>query len=339
MQAISYPLYSNHDTYPQAFTAWPSQNDVLPDNASYPIQQQPNYEAVSAAFSNYGWLSASDAQELINTGLGIYRTKTAEGLVIISLNSDAWYYFNFYAYIGVNRVDQSGVLSKLIDYLLEAEAADDPVWIIQHVNVGGGGTYNALPAPSDLYYQIVDRFNNTIRGNFFGHTHSDEFGVFYTNNGTVKSADTAISVGWIMPSVTPYTNLNSGFRYYLVDPDTFYVMDAITYYANITNAPYWAFLGDAQWEFEYSARDTYDSQKSLASTDPLGPAFWHNVAEDIAANDTLFHTYTDLRQKLYRPYAEVTGVERNRTLCGLQSMSVPIFEDCLGNMNVISPFL
>lgn len=276
---------------------------------------------------------------MVNTGLGIYRTKTPEGLVIISLNSDAWYYFNFYSYIGANKVDQSGILSKLIEYLLDAEQCDDPVWIIQHVNIGGGSAYNALPAPSDLYYQIVDRFNNTIRGNFFGHTHSDEFGVFYTNNGTTQSADTAIGVGWIMPSVTPFTNLNSGFRYYLVDADTFMVLDSVNYYANITNAPAWSFYGDAVWEFEYSARQTYDPRGLLAPNEPLSPAFWHNVSQAIATNETLFHTYTDFRSKLYRPYADLNPIERNRTLCGLQSMSIPLFEECLNSTSVISAFL
>ena len=312
---------------------------MLPENASYPVQQLYNYENVSNAYVNYGWLSASDAQEMVNTGLGIYRTKTKEGLVIISLNSDVWYYFNFYAYIGLDKVDPFGLFSKLIDYLLEAEKDDDPVWLIQHVEVGGSGSYDALPQPSDLYYQVVDRFNNTIRGTFFGHTHSDEFGVFYANNGTVQNADTAVAVGWIMPSVTPYTNLNAGFRYYLVDPDTFYVIDSINYYANISEAAEWVFLGDAQWEFEYSARATYDPEGLLAPNEPLSPAFWHNVSQQIATNMTLFETYTDLRSKMYRPYANVTGVQQQRTLCGLHSMSIPLFEECLNSSAVLSAFL
>lgn len=293
---------------------------------------------MSRAWANYEWLSAEDAQQVINTGLGIYRTVTKEGLVIISLNSDVWYYFNIYAYIQGNVADHTGMFSLLIDYLLEAEKCDQPVWIIQHVNVGGSTNYQAMPAPSDLWYAIVDRFNNTIRGTFFGHTHADEFGVIYSNNATVQTADTAAGVAWIMPSVTPYQNYNAGFRYYLVDPVTFQVMDSITYYANISDTDEWQKTGNVTWEVEYSARDTYNYDGRWPEGQALTPAFWHSVAVDIATNATTFKTYTDLRTKKVRPYVAPTALNRNVTLCGLTSMSIPIFERCLGTMGSLSVF-
>lgn len=250
-----------------------------------------------------------------------------------------WYYFNLYAYIGANKVDITGMFSILINYLLEAEEQGQAVWLIQHVNVGGSTDYEALPAPTDLFYQIVDRFNNTIRATFFGHTHADELGVFYTNNATVQNAETAANVAYIMPSVTPYTNLNAGFRYYLVDPDTFDILDSITYYANVSNTNAWTASGEVDWEFEYSARETYDPEDKLEKGEPLSAAWWHGVTELIASNETFFETYTDLRTKKFRPYAPVTGTNRNITLCGLTSMSVPIFERCLGTMASTTSFL
>ena len=227
----------------------------------------------------------------------------------------------------------------MIDYLLEAEAKDQAVWVMQHVNAGGSTDYEAIPAPTDLWYAIIDRFSNTIRGTFFGHTHEDEFSVIYAKNATVKSADTAVAVAYIMPSVTTYQNLNGGFRYYLVDPDTFQVMDSVTYYANVSNTYEWEAQGDVTWQFEYSARETYDYNGTLAADEPLSPAFWHNVAVDIANNATTYHTYTDLRTKLYRPYTPSTAAQRNVTICGLTSMSVPIFEDCLHSIASTSSFL
>jgi hypothetical protein len=41
--------------------------------------------------------------------------------------------------------------------------------------------------------------------------------IFYANNGTNMSAHTALTTSWIGPSITPLTNLNSGFRVYEVD--------------------------------------------------------------------------------------------------------------------------
>jgi len=70
---------------------------------------------------------------------------------------------------------------------------------------------------------------------FFGHTHGDQFSVrhdfmctfsladfgqiqiYYANNATNINADTALTASWIGPSVTPLSNLNSGFRVYEVD--------------------------------------------------------------------------------------------------------------------------
>jgi hypothetical protein len=135
-----------------------------------------------------------------------------------------------------------------------------------------------------------------------------------------------------MPSVTTYTNLNAGFRYYLVDPDTFDVLDSVIYYANVSNTNQWEKDGDVTWQFEYSARQTYDPSHKLPAGTPLSAAWWHGVSEQIMTNDTMFETYTDLRLKKFRPYTPVIGTARNLTLCGLRSMSVPIFETCLKSM-------
>ncbi len=35
------------------------------------------------------------------------------------------------------------------------------------------------------------------RGVFFGHTHEDQFMIYYANNATSISADAAQSVGWV----------------------------------------------------------------------------------------------------------------------------------------------
>ena len=41
--------------------------------------------------------------------------------------------------------------------------------------------------------------------------------IFYANNATNISAQTALTTSWMGPSITPLTNLNSGFRVYEVD--------------------------------------------------------------------------------------------------------------------------
>lgn len=88
------------------------------------------------------------------------------------------------------------------------------------------------------YYKIIARYEHTITGQFFGHTHFDEFEVFYDPADLCKSKITihfnyskvdlfaylvnlarAVSVAYVGPSVSPYYDLNPGYRIYYVDGD------------------------------------------------------------------------------------------------------------------------
>jgi hypothetical protein len=51
--------------------------------------------------------------------------------------------------------------------------------------------------------------------------------IFYANNATNISAQTALTTSWIAPSITPLTNLNSGFRVYEVDSAVRVVTDSV----------------------------------------------------------------------------------------------------------------
>lgn len=59
------------------------------------------------------------------------------------------------------------------------------------------------------------RYESTITAQFFGHTHYDEFELFYD----MKELGRPISVAYVGPSVTPYFDLNPGYRIYYVDGD------------------------------------------------------------------------------------------------------------------------
>lgn len=50
------------------------------------------------------------------------------------------------------------------------------------------------------------RYESTITGQFFGHTHQDEFQMFYDE----ATMSRPLGVAFIAPSVTTYINLNPG---------------------------------------------------------------------------------------------------------------------------------
>jgi len=59
------------------------------------------------------------------------------------------------------------------------------------------------------------RYESTITSQFFGHTHFDEYELFYDTQDLGR----AVSVAYVGPSVTPYYDLNPGYRIYYVDGD------------------------------------------------------------------------------------------------------------------------
>lgn len=70
--------------------------------------------------------------------------------------------------------------------------------------------------PTDDFKLILTfRYESTITAQFFGHTHFDEFSLFYDP----KDLGRAVGVSYISPSVTPFINLNPGYRIYYVDGD------------------------------------------------------------------------------------------------------------------------
>jgi hypothetical protein len=58
-------------------------------------------------------------------------------------------------------------------------------------------------------------YESTITAQFFGHTHYDEFQIFYDTSDLGR----ALSIAYVGPSVSPYYDLNPGYRIYYVDGD------------------------------------------------------------------------------------------------------------------------
>lgn len=59
------------------------------------------------------------------------------------------------------------------------------------------------------------RFQNTIVNHFFGHSHRDEYELYFDE----ENGNKPIGVGYLAPSMTTYTNLNPGYRVYHIDGD------------------------------------------------------------------------------------------------------------------------
>ncbi|KAJ7473924.1 Metallo-dependent phosphatase-like protein [Mycena galericulata] len=322
------PVYAslgNHDTQPNAQDSPHSLGGNLTDQFSW------NYDHVSGLWELEGWIDETAAQ-LARANYGAYMVQRGDGLRVITLNTDFWYQSNVFNYFNMTNPDNSGMLRFLTDELQDAEDAGDRVWILGHVLSGFTGG-DGLENPTNIFYQIVDRFSPHVIANiFWGHSHMDHFQIYYSNNGTIMSAETAQAVSWIGPSITPLTDLNSGFRMYEVDSNTFEILDAYTWASDVSSFP----KLDSQLEFgptyslEYNTRQTYGAAvPGWGVNDPLNATWWHRVTEAMETNSTLVSIFNDFLTKQSPFNTPCNSTCEAALICYMRSGSSPIaFQNC-----------
>ncbi|TDL22759.1 sphingomyelin phosphodiesterase [Rickenella mellea] len=270
-----YGSLGNHDTSPtNAFPRSTSQNAT---------NSQWVFDLISDDWES--WIGPHAALNLRLHSGSYAITHAGTNLRVISLNTQYWYSGNLWLYDSDEfQPDPNGLLQFLVEELQAAEDAGLRAWVIGHISPGRA---DFMRDQSNYYDQIVQRYKNTIAAQFFGHSHADQFQVAYSDY-SARTAENAVSFGLIAPSLTP-TNGYPAFTVYDVDPDSYEVMDAKVYIANISDP---TFQDKPHWELYYSARESYGSLVgNFTSLDSLNATFWHKVTEAFASNDTAFQMY------------------------------------------------
>ncbi|KAK5236373.1 hypothetical protein LTR47_002324 [Exophiala xenobiotica] len=318
-----FPVLGNHDSNPEAIDSPHS----MPGNLGQ--QQSWNYDHVASLWQQNNWITPEAANKArMHYAAYSINHPVYPKLRIITLNTDFWYRSNFLNFINTTNPDVSGNMKFLANELQDAENKGERVWIIGHVLTGWDGS-NPMPNPTDLFYQIIDRYSpHVIASIFFGHTHEDQFMIYYANNGTAQDAAHALNVGWIGPSVTPLTNLNSGYRMYEVDTGDFSIYNAYTYYANVS--AFGAINANETgpvWNFEYSTRDAYAI--GWPENAPLNATYWHKVTEAMAANHTLVSMFNTFDGKMSVKTSNCTSTAcAEAKICYMRSGSVALGKQC-----------
>lgn len=149
-----------------------------------------------------------------------------------------------FRWLMLNSTDPVDQLHWLVDVLKKAEDNKEKVHIIAHI---APGQSDCLPTWRDNFYRIASRwavrhystccsgklvywinnstlrltlscrrrFRNVITNYFYGHSHKDEFELYFDE----ENPNEAVGVGFLGPSVTTYVNLNPGYRVYYIDGD------------------------------------------------------------------------------------------------------------------------
>ncbi|XP_014209092.1 sphingomyelin phosphodiesterase-like [Copidosoma floridanum] len=246
---------------------------------SYPPPFAPSNKNMSWLYDELNhewsrWLPA-ETSKTIKRG-AFYSTLVKPGLRIISINGNYCNRNNFWLLL--NSTDPVGELAWLIDELQAAENKSEKVHIIGHVPPGES---DCVKVWSKNYYDIINRYEGTIMAQFYGHTHYDEFEVFYDT----KDLKRPLNVGYIAPSVTPWENVNPSYRIYYVDGDhsntSRSIIDYETWKMDLDEANQ---NGEPVWYKAYTARRAYNMSSLL-------PKDWDELIKRMAQNEDLFDIF------------------------------------------------
>jgi sphingomyelin phosphodiesterase len=155
---------------------------------------------------------------------------------------------NFWLF--VNSTDPLGQLAWLANTLQNSESIGERVHLLGHINPS-----KCLGSWAENYYRIINRYESTITAQFFGHTHNDEFEVFYD----LEDPKRAVGVAYVSASTTAFSFRNPGYRIFDFDgsyaESSWQLLDHRNVYMNLAEAN----AGDKQpiWRDEYSAKVYY----------------------------------------------------------------------------------
>eukprot|EP00347_Sterkiella_histriomuscorum_P016216 403354044 len=166
-----------------------------------------------------------------------------ENVVLISLNTQSCYLFNFYLW--AQRNDPGGQLDWLNKTLIEIEAKNQMAIIFGHVPIGN---VDCNYGWSVRFKAIADRFQHIIRFSVYGHVHEEQHYI----NRAVKS-DKPVGVSYLTGSVTPYENINPSFRVFELDVETMLPLRIQTHFMDISK-------DEPKWELRHQLPEFYQME-------------------------------------------------------------------------------
>ncbi|KAG5958758.1 hypothetical protein E4U58_005262 [Claviceps cyperi] len=272
-----YPAVGNHESSP-------ANSFPLATESSKKFEIKWLYGLLSSL-----WQGTQVGQVESNHYRGRYAYRdTQRGLRVIGINTNLYYYLNFWLYMEPMSSDPDGQLEWLVRELSAAERMGEKVWIIGHMPMGD---VDVMRHSSNMFNQITSRFRHTISAMFFGHTHLDQYQISY-KDGEKHTAGNASVISFIAPSITP-SNGNPAFRVYEVGKVSHNVLDATTYFTDMSDPRYQA---GPKWKSLYSIKSIFpEAFKPNVGGDmssvPISAERWHKLTEMWEMHPKLFEVY------------------------------------------------
>ena len=126
---------------------------------------------------------------------------------------------------------------------------------------------------------------------FYGHTHTDEFQIFYDDNNY------PVNVAYVAPSVTPYHGLNPSYRLYTVSV-TGEILDTRTFVMDLAEAnkhpdrdPHYYQLYSAKKAYNMEVWCSFKSCNANEIIKDLSPLSWHKLVNRLQTDKTFFNFF------------------------------------------------
>jgi sphingomyelin phosphodiesterase len=156
---------------------------------------------------------------------GYYHLLLRPGLRLIGLNNNDCYKYNWWVFFSIDEISQQ--LQWLHNTLLQAESSNEKVHMLVHIASGEGSCFSFW---SREYRRVIERFHGIISAQFNGHSHVDEFNVFYDS----RDVGNAINVAWNGGSVTTFIDLNPNYNVYWIDDEAFVSLKGVFFFFGLS---------------------------------------------------------------------------------------------------------
>jgi len=229
-----------------------------------------------------------------------------------------------------NPTNPLGQLDWLESTLRQAEQAGESAFIIGHIPPAAN-YFNS--EASRRYNALIDRFNNTIKGQFYGHSHSDEWKLIheYFNKTNV------VGIVHTCGSLSTNAYRNPGFRVYNMYDDTHLPIDYTLYYLNLSKANRLPNNTTPEFEFGYNASSFYNLSH-LAEFDKFNGALERMMVDDDFFNQIqkVFFGYGDPHiyfspKPSNSPFTKVDDDLRYFLNCRYKEDVFETYLGCMGN--------
>ncbi|XP_026477056.1 sphingomyelin phosphodiesterase-like [Ctenocephalides felis] len=268
-----YPVLGNHESHPA--------NLFSPTNVTDTVSTQWLYNASADVISLF---MSNKAAETIRNG-GYYTVQPKPGLRVIALNNNVAYIYNLW--LLYDPAFPKKQLQWLHDTLLEAERTNEKVHILGHVPPGEPTNFITWDRE---YRRIIQRFSHIITGQFNGHTHNDEFKIFYDSMNSSHPINVAFNGG----SITTYVNRNPNYKIYKVNAANFEIVDIESWYYDLAEANKNSIV-NPEWKQMYGSFKTEFGLNSLNSSE------MHRLVLNMKTSDKLGKKYFEYKVKRADP--------------------------------------